>query len=119
MKNKKNIPFDFVLDYLLPLDPAIKPMFGCYAIYVGEKIMLVLRNRKDHQDANGIWIATSKEHHVSLKKDFPSLHSILIIHPIVIDECRPPSPDPPRRDTTRAGSASYKFRNRDHPPRRG
>ncbi len=54
-------------------------MFGCYAIYAGEKIMLVLRDRKDHSEANGIWIATSKEHHQSLKDDFPSLHSVMIL----------------------------------------
>ena len=72
------IPFSFVLDYLLPLNPAIKPMFGCHAIYVGEKIVLILRNRKDHPDVNGVWIATSQESHASLKKDFPSMCSISI-----------------------------------------
>jgi len=79
MKPAKKVPFDFVLDYLLPLEPVVKPMFGCYAVYIGEKIMLVLRNRKDHSEANGIWIATSKEYHESLKKDFPSMQSVFIL----------------------------------------
>ena len=54
-------------------------MFGCYAVYVGEKIMLVLRDRKDNTEANGVWLATSGEHHASLKKDFLSMCSIYIL----------------------------------------
>jgi hypothetical protein len=74
--NRKNIPFDFVFDHLLQLEVTVKPMFGMFAIYVGEKIMLILRQRKNYQDTNGIWIATNKEYHESLKKDLPSLCSI-------------------------------------------
>lgn len=72
----KNIPFDFLLDYLVPLEVVVKPMFGMFAIYAGEKIMLILRQRKDHPDTNGVWIATNKEHHRSLKNDLPGLCSI-------------------------------------------
>ena len=73
---RKNIPFDFLFDYLVPLEVTVKPMFGMFAIYVGEKIVLILRQRKDHQDTNGIWIATNQEHHKSLKNDLPCLRSI-------------------------------------------
>ena len=41
--------------------------------------MLVLRNRQDHVEANGVWIATKKEHHASLKKHFPFMRSIYIL----------------------------------------
>ncbi|MDQ3111256.1 MAG: hypothetical protein M3R17_15310 [Bacteroidota bacterium] len=75
----RKIPFPFILDRLHALDPVTKPMFGSYAVYVREKIMLVLRERENHEDANGIWLATSKEHHASLKKEFPSLQSIYIL----------------------------------------
>lgn len=51
-------------------------MFGLWAIYVDEKIMLILRERMDHPDTNGVWIATNQEHHKSLKTDLPSLRSI-------------------------------------------
>lgn len=51
-------------------------MFGLWAIYVNKKIMLILRQRKDHSDTNGIWIATNQEHHKSLKSELPSLCSI-------------------------------------------
>lgn len=56
----------------------MKPMFGLYAIYINEKIVLVLRDRKDHEDTNGVWVATNKEHHKSLKSDLPSLRSFSI-----------------------------------------
>ena len=73
---RKNIPFDFLFDYLTPLDITVKPMFGMWAVYLNEKILLILRERQDYADTNGVWIATSQEHHNSLKKDLPSLRSI-------------------------------------------
>ena len=73
---KKNIPFEFVVDYLFPLDVTIKQMFGLFALYINEKIILILRQRKELPEINGVWIATSQEHHKSLKDDIPSLRSI-------------------------------------------
>ncbi len=78
-KTIKKIPFDFILDELFALDPIVKPMFGCHAIYIGEKIMMIMRDKIDHEDANGVWIATLYEHHPSLKKEFPELISVAIL----------------------------------------
>lgn len=75
-KNKKSIPFEFVVEKLDALSPAMKPMFGCHALYVDEKIMLVLRKKEKNDPDNGVWIATHPEFHSSLKKDFPSLTHI-------------------------------------------
>ena len=75
---KKNSPFEFVFDYLAPLEVTVKPMFGLFALYVNEKIVLVLREGGDHADTNGVWVATNKEHHKSLKGDLPSLRSFYI-----------------------------------------
>ena len=77
-KPKSKIPFDFVLETLFALNPAVRPMFGCHAIYVKNKIVLILRNKEAHDVDNGVWIATVTEHHQSLKKDFPSMRSINI-----------------------------------------
>jgi len=74
--SKKTIPFDFVLEQLSTIDVVTRPMFGCYAIYAGNKIVLLLRQRKDFAKDNGVWLATSLEHHESLKSDFPSMRSI-------------------------------------------
>jgi len=76
---KKKIPFDFVFDHLHPLEITTRPMFGCHAIYAGEKILLALRKKDNHTDSNGVWIATGKEHHASLKKELPSMKSIYIL----------------------------------------
>ncbi len=47
-----------------------------FALYINEKIILMLRQRKEAPGINGVWIATSPEHHKSLKNDIPSLRSI-------------------------------------------
>jgi hypothetical protein len=75
----KKYPFDFVFDYLFPIEPVVKPMFGCHALYVGKKIVLILRDRPTRTDANGVWIATTAEHHDSLKKELPSMCSITVL----------------------------------------
>jgi hypothetical protein len=80
MAGKKPIPFDFVLEYLEPLPYTVKPFFGCHGVYVGNKIVLILRERADHTEVNGVWIATNREHHESLKKIFPSMQPVSILN---------------------------------------
>ena len=63
----------------MPLHPRVKHMFGAFAVYVGEKIMLVLRDRENHEEANGVWIATSSEHHASVKMEFPNMCSVYLL----------------------------------------
>ncbi|HWF90791.1 MAG TPA: hypothetical protein VN684_00835 [Terriglobales bacterium] len=76
---RKNIPHEFVLDALSELDPWTRPMFGCLAVYVEEKIVLALRDRPNCTDDNGVWIATTVEHHKTLKKELPSMRSIGVL----------------------------------------
>lgn len=76
---KSKIPFEFVLEELDRIQPRMKPMFGCYAIYAGEKLVLILRQRNDYPDDNGVWIAALHEYHASLKKDFPSMRSVRLL----------------------------------------
>src|ERR1700687_4199026 len=78
VKQRKPVPHEFVLDAIAPLSPRTRPMFGCLAIYVQDKIVLILRNKeKPGQTAdNGVWLATTKEHHQSLRQEFPHLRSI-------------------------------------------
>lgn len=79
MKKSNPIPFNFVLEQLFSVTPRIRPMFGCHAIYIGNKIMVTLRNKEEHTYDNGIWISTKAEHHASLKKIFPSMRSIQVL----------------------------------------
>lgn len=80
MIKKTSLAFDFVLDYLHPLEVKVKPMFGCHSIYAGNKILFITRKKPVHEDSNGIWIATSHEFHESLKKDFPSIQSVHVLN---------------------------------------
>ena len=73
---KKRIPHEFVLEALTGLSPRTNPMFGCLAVYVGEKIVLILRDRKTADD--GVWLATTPEHHESLRREFPNMRSIQV-----------------------------------------
>jgi hypothetical protein len=51
-------------------------MFGCHAIYVSGKIVLILRRKETNKYDNGVWLATALEHHDSLKKILPCMRSI-------------------------------------------
>jgi hypothetical protein len=103
VKQRKPVPHEFVLDALAPLSPRTHPMFGCLAIYVGgkvhdivpdkvrnnvqnkvhdkaqEKIVLILRDKRDGTADNGVWLATTEEHHPSLRREFPNMRSIKVL----------------------------------------
>jgi hypothetical protein len=78
VKRRKAIPFEFVLDALSPLEPRTNPMFGCLAIYVGPKIVMILRDKGGADPDNGVWLATTAEHHESLRAEFPYMRSIAV-----------------------------------------
>ena len=79
VKPAKKVPFGFVLDELASLSPTTRPMFGCTAVYVGEKIVLILRDKDDGD--SGVWVATARAHHDALRGEIPSLRSIAIFGP--------------------------------------
>jgi hypothetical protein len=76
LKKPRSIPFEFVLEQLYSLDPIVKPMFGCHAVYVQNKIVLMLRQKEDFPEDNGVWVASTPEHKSKLKAEFPTLRSI-------------------------------------------
>ena len=51
-------------------------MFGCLAVYVKDKIVLILRDKPKSTADNGVWLATTQEHHQSLRGEFPTMRSI-------------------------------------------
>src|SRR5689334_9272756 len=79
LKTRKPVPHEFVLDAIAPLSPYTRPMFGCLAIYVEDKIVLILRDKPDNADDNGVWLATTEEHHASLRREFPNMRSIGVL----------------------------------------
>jgi hypothetical protein len=79
IKQRKAVPHEFVLEAIAALSPKTRPMFGCLAVYVEEKIVLVLRDKRDKTADNGVWLATTKEHHQSLRREFPNMRSIQVL----------------------------------------
>lgn len=79
IKPKKSLPFEFAIENLFSLDPFVRSMFGAHAVYIGPKMVLILRDKDDVD--SGVWIATVPEHHASLKKIFPRMRSITIFGP--------------------------------------
>lgn len=80
-KAKRETPYAFVIEELAPLKPYTKLMFGSTAVYSGDKILFILRKKDPPNIDNGIWIATTAEHHASLRKDLPSMQSIEMFGP--------------------------------------
>lgn len=76
---RRRVPYEFVLDAIAAAAPLTKPMFGCLAVYVEDKIVLVLRDKPDGSADNGVWLATTKEHHASLVREFPNMRSIRVL----------------------------------------
>ncbi len=80
-KARKPIPHAFVLEALAPLAPRTRPLFGCLAVYIGSKIVLALRDKPTAIASNGVWLATTEEHHQSLRHEFPYMQSIPVLGP--------------------------------------
>ncbi|HTR29605.1 MAG TPA: CocE/NonD family hydrolase [Puia sp.] len=68
----REIPFDFILDYLLRIETEVRPFFGMFAVYSGQKLLLMLRERNNEPEMNGIWIAVGSGH-AALKAEMPGL----------------------------------------------
>ena len=76
---RKRPPFPFVLEALDSAAPVMRPLFSCVAVYIGPRIVFALRDRSTHVSDNGVWIATTQEHHASLLREFPHMRSIGVL----------------------------------------
>lgn len=70
---RKQSPFQFVLDELSPIRPAVRRAFGLTYVYLGERLLLSLRQSERQPRFNGVWLYTEAEHIESLRREFPSL----------------------------------------------
>jgi hypothetical protein len=48
-------------------------------VYIDEKIICVLRAKGTPDDDDGVWIATTREHHASLQRELPCMRSITVL----------------------------------------
>jgi len=76
---RKPVPHQFVLEAIASLSPWTRPMFGCLSVYVQDRIVLILRDKATSTADNGVWLATSEEHHKSLRREFPNMRSISVL----------------------------------------
>jgi hypothetical protein len=79
VKPRKPVPHEFVLDAIAALSPKTRSMFGCLAIYIRDKIVLILRDKHDQAADNGVWRATTEDQHRSLRREFPNMRSIQVL----------------------------------------
>ena len=66
-------PFRFVLEELHSVRPTLRQMFGFTYVYLGERLLLSLRDSAKQRRFNGVWLYTNAEHLASLRAEFPSL----------------------------------------------
>lgn len=81
-KPKKTPPHMFVVDALAPLSPEVRRMFSGFAVYIGESIVLMLREHTKSPRDNGVWLVLSDgtdPKNPKLKREFPSLRQIELL----------------------------------------
>lgn len=69
VRRRTPIPHEFVLEPMEPASLITRPMFGCLAVYVQEKIVFILRDKADSPTDNGVWLATTEKHYDSLRRE--------------------------------------------------
>jgi hypothetical protein len=80
---RRTAPHQFVLEVLAPLEPEVRPMFSGFAVYVGDKIVLMLRDSLKSPADNGVWLVFSESAQLDdagILRDFPSLRTIDLLH---------------------------------------
>ncbi len=78
-KAKQKPPHAFVLEALAPLDPEVRRMFSGFAVYIGDRIVCMLRNHLRSPQDNGLWLVLSETTDPAdpqLRREFRSLRPI-------------------------------------------
>ena len=81
-KRKPKLPHPFVLEALAPLSPEVRRMFSGFAVYIGNRLFMMLRDHAKYPHDNGVWLVLSEgidPADASLRRDLPSLRSIQML----------------------------------------
>lgn len=73
-KSGPAIAYPFVLDRLAKLALSTRPMFGCTAVYDGEEVLFILREKGDADD--GVWVAYDEARQAEALAALPNLVKI-------------------------------------------
>jgi hypothetical protein len=83
---RKSPPYPFILEALAPLDPEVRPMFGGHAVYIGDKIVAMLREHLKSPQDNGLWLVlseTTDPTSPALRTEFPSIRKIDLLGGVI------------------------------------
>jgi hypothetical protein len=78
----KGPPHAFVLDALAPLNPEVRRMFSGFAVYIGDRIICMLREHVKSPKDNGMWLVLSESANpadAALRDELPSLRPIELL----------------------------------------
>lgn len=81
-KPKQKPPYPFVLEALEPLNPEVRRMFSGFAVYVENRIVMMLRDHVKSVKDNGVWLVLAEDtdpKDKKLRREFPSLRSIELL----------------------------------------
>jgi hypothetical protein len=81
-KPKRNPPHAFVLEALSSLNPEVRRMFSGFAVYVGDRIVCMLRDHEKSSVDNGVWLVLSEgtsPEDPRLRREFPSIRPIELL----------------------------------------
>jgi len=81
-KQKLKPPHAFVLEALSPMEPEVRRMFSGLAVYLGDRVVCMLREHEKSPKDNGVWLVLSevaKADDPQLRREFPSLRSIELL----------------------------------------
>jgi hypothetical protein len=79
---RKTPPHSFILEALTPLEPEVRRLFSGYGVYLGDRIVCMLRDSAKSPGDNGLWLVLSESVNPAdktLRRAFPSLRSIALL----------------------------------------
>ncbi len=81
-KRKQSPPHAFVVAALASLNPEVRRMFSGFAVYIGDRIVCMLREHDKSPQDNGVWLVLSDAADPAdpkLRREFPSIRTIELL----------------------------------------
>lgn len=81
-KPKKRVPHEFVVEALAEAHPEVRRMFSGFAVYLGNRLALMLRDHARSPQDNGVWLVLAEGTNPAdrgLRREFPSLRKIELL----------------------------------------
>jgi hypothetical protein len=78
-KRRQAPPHAFVVEALAPLNPEVRRLFSGFAVYLGDRIVCMLRDHQKSPQDNGVWLVLSDGTNPAdseLRSEFPSIRTI-------------------------------------------